>query len=175
MGFLSRSWSGLPTRSDGFGHSERNWPFVLPSPWARSPLIAAALLRPGLNRQALPKLKGLTPIRFISSYRLSLCLIESSSDIMRRCCQVRACVDWPAPPGLPMHLVVDVPNWSALTKAEGGRQLRRPQVWENAPGRAFGRCPRRWALLHRQFLCQSEQGSRSPSAAGVGTLHGVEL
>jgi hypothetical protein len=25
----------------------------------------------------------------------------------------------------------------------------------NAPGRAFGECPRRWALLHGQLLCQS--------------------
>jgi hypothetical protein len=42
------------------------------------------------------------------------------------------------------------------TKAEGGRQLRRPQVcYEKRPGkRAFGKRPRRWALLHKQLLCR---------------------
>jgi hypothetical protein len=119
-GILSRDWTALPREAMEFGHSGRNWPLLC------LPAISAdrrRLVEAKPQSSGLPKLKGLTRIRFISSYRVLLCLIESFNDIMRRCWQVRACVDWPAPPRVPMHLF-----WRCAQLLGRDQSGRRPPI-----------------------------------------------
>jgi hypothetical protein len=63
---------------------------------------------------ALAKWPNSHPLQFLISGLNSSFAACFGDAVVRRWCRVRARVDWPAPPGVTVHLFVDAPNWSAL-------------------------------------------------------------